>query len=600
MSGIAGFIGPGADEAARGWLAGDRPRSAESWSDADAAFVVTGGSGGSIVERHGLVFVGEIRLDNRDEIAARIPMPRSSEPDDDLGLVADAWRAWGEDALPDLVGDFSLAIWDQRSRRLWLARDFPGVRPLFWYRSATWFAFASTPAQLLTCRPVPRRPNVSAISRYLLSVDLAHEESYFEGVAPVVPGHVVRLTGQTAERRAFYSLSSVAPLDGVTDEDAEQAFRDVFLTAVRCRAADARPVAAELSGGLDSATVVGAMVESGMPPHRAYSVDFAEGGRDPVFADSVASRWGIERVVVSEAWWSDRDLVRARCGDPSSPLTIDGPVFQGGLHATASDDGVEVLLTGVDGDASVGHGLRHLADLLVGGRYRRLQQESSELARRLGVSTPAVLRSSAVGELLPAGAIDLVRRVRGRADTLPVLLAAPLRRDLGLDPGRRWRWPPLERPLVRSRQIQLLQDRSVSEFLEVLDASARRTGVELRHPYYDRRLIELCVSLPGDQKLRAGTTRSIQRRALRGLAPDGVLARPDKGGLGPDLYGRIVASLRDRHPSVVGTLPRSEPFIDLDAYRGILDRSDRSAVAAAMVWGAVRLEWWLEAWDLAG
>ena len=136
----------------------------------------------------------------------------------------------------------------------------------------------------------------------------------------------------------------------------------------------------------------------------------------------------------------------------------------------------------------------------------------------------------------------------------------------------------------------------MAEFLETLDIASRKVGLDLRHPFYDRRLIEYCVALPGSYKLHDGWTRAVQRAALADYLPASVQARTDKGGVGPGFYG-LIASQEWAEIGRFQSGGQLNDLVDGAAVRkAYTDAShDQSSPAAAQLFGLLRLEWWLQA-----
>jgi asparagine synthase (glutamine-hydrolysing) len=209
-----------------------------------------------------------------------------------------------------------------------------------------------------------------------------------------------------------------------------------------------------------------------------------------------------------------------------------------------------------------------------------------------------VLRSRALAPILPEEVLGAYRRLRWgsgvvRSDTR--LVRKPLARDL-VKPALGRRSEPA-RHTLRALQIENLEDETVPAFLEQLDAGAARAGLELRHPFYDRRLVEFCVALPSDVRLRDGWTRWIQREALRGIVPDPILWLPEKVSLGGSLYTAIV---RAHWPELKNLVATGGGLAASYLHRGALIEAFRRAsqgepYGLSDLFGALRLHWWLQA-----
>ena len=207
------------------------------------------GSGGRYV------LVADVRLDNRDELteALRIPAPQARGLCDAAILLA-AIERWDESCLERLVGDYAFALWDGARRRLLLARDPLGQRPLHYHRGNKFFAFASMPKGLHALAEVPYAPDEDRIAEFLALMPETGTQSFFRGIERVESGHVVTVTptGLAARRHWQPSRRSVALR---RPEEYSEALRDLLDQAVQCRLRGAENVGAQLSGGFDSAAV---------------------------------------------------------------------------------------------------------------------------------------------------------------------------------------------------------------------------------------------------------------------------------------------------------------------------------------------------------
>ena len=258
----------------------------------------------------------------------------------------------------------------------------------------------------------------------------------------------------------------------------------------------------------------------------------------------------------------------------------------------AADDGMPVLLHGFGGDSVVSHGLAYLAELLGSGRVVRAAAEAQALGRHHTTGGRRFIQNYAVGPFVPDAAQRAMHRAR-RRPTLrqPDLLRPEVARRFGLD-------GPLSRVRPRSARADHVADLAAGIHSHVLEASHRVdavVGVERRYPFFDRPLVELCLSLPGDQKLRNGWTRSIMRRALADILPTEVLQRPGKGNLAPGFRRALATTDRAALDAVVARPGALEEWIDPRTLTGMWQRckeggSDRDWFA---LWRAAVAGRWL-------
>jgi asparagine synthase (glutamine-hydrolysing) len=230
------------------------------------------------------VLVADVRLDNRDELteALRIPAPQAHGLCDAAILLA-AIERWNEACLERLVGDYAFVLWDGAFRRLLLARDPLGQRPLHYHRGNTFFAFASMPKGLHALAEVPYAPDEDRIAEFLALIPEAGTQSFFRGIERVEPGHTLAITPTSFVARRHWQPSR-RPTALRQPEQYSEALRGLLDQAVQCRLRGAENVGAELSAGFDSAAVAATAARLLAPSGRrvvAFTAVPREGYNEP-------------------------------------------------------------------------------------------------------------------------------------------------------------------------------------------------------------------------------------------------------------------------------------------------------------------------------
>ena len=532
-----------------------RPRRSRVWAEGCVAV----GPPLGLDPAHEVVLTGNVLLTNRPALVAELGLTSAVPPDDAVVLLA-AYRRWGERVAERLDGDFAFALWDARRRRLLCARDALGVEPLYYHLGPRTLAFGSDAAALLTLSDVPRRLDEGALAGYLAASFTDRVSTGYRDISRLAPGEVLLVDADRATFRTYWSPDATTELRCAGDAEYEAVFREAITAAVAARLGDGA-VGVSLSGGLDSTALACIAGGLGPPSLRAYSA---------VFGDDAASD---ERPWVSAAVKQSGAVARACDPAATSPLADwAGASWRGVMPAcnpqisvcrvtleAAAADAVPVVLHGFGGDSTVSHGLAYLAELVGTGRVVRAAAETEALHRHYGMTRRRVVRAYAIAPFVPAAARTAWRRARRRA---PVAPAGPLR-------------PAVARRLAaagdggagnaRTARGDHAADVGAAIHAHVLEASHRVdavTGVQRRYPFFDRRLVELCLSLPGDQKLRDGWTRSIMRRALTGVLPEEVRRRSGKGNLGPPFIRALGSTDRPVLEAVAARPGALEEWVD--------------------------------------
>lgn len=477
------------------------------------------------------------RLDNREELIARYGM-RASASDGEL-LVAALSRD-GSTGLRHCVGDFVLASWDRVARRLWLARDALGHRPMYYVRDAhrvTW----STDFRSLRDGPArTARPNPGFLAEYMSGGIVSRDETVFDQIRRVPPARVISFTPDQAPPvvTEYWTASSSLPLRRSDDELIAE-FRHRLETAVRACMRANGPLAAELSGGLDSSSIVALATAFGGVAPATYSMVFPgtpfaldgevldESAHIDVMVSAVGATsrrhdprvtmhndvWRVMRTHGDLADWPNADLVR-------------WPMARG-----AAADGHRVLVTGLGGDQWLTGSVARLPGLICKGRLLEAGRFLRSAYGPHGLeSLPGPLVSRVAAAALPRWAKRLFRAVRP-AQPWPDWLCASFISDTDLI--SRLRALPSRVPAVSDPVLQDSLTRLASGEEVLAREHAFRTGndagVEIRHPFFDRRVVEFVLGLPDDLRFRDGQTRYILRQAMGRRLPPSIASRHDKG-----------------------------------------------------------------------
>ena len=552
----------------------------------------------------GLVLTGEIRLDNRQELRARLALSVRL-PASDAELVLGAYRRWGEDCAERLAGDFAFALWDGQRRSVFCARDGFGVMPFYYALSPGRFCFAADPAAVLRAAGVRREVDPAAVVAYLHGSYDDAASTLYRDVFRLPPGHALVVGPARRRRWRHWRLESVPELRLPTDADYEEAFRAELTRAVEARLAPGG-VGVSLSGGLDSSSVT-CLAQRAYEGGRvaAISAVFDEEPRsdERAYAAAAVAHAGAEGLHCHPEWASPlADWAGAPWRGPAPSCDFHVAVSRAIVERARAAE-VTVLLSGFGGDSVVSWGLGYLAELVRQGRLVRVVAEARALGGRHGRAVWPLMRRYGLSPFVP----EAVRRARGRVRG-PAAQEVPVRRDvlaaLGFDnrlaaagsaEGRRARSD-------RDSHLHELAHGHIPWALEGSWAVDGAVGVERRYPFLDRRLAELCVSVPGDQKLRDGWTRSLPRRAMRGIVPDAVLQRPGKGDLTPGFLGGLLGADRPALEALVSGPLAVDEWVDRAALSALWQRclaEPRPADGFAL-WRVAVLERWLHHHGLAG
>ena len=545
-----------------------------------------------------LVFNGEIYnfQDLRQDLVANGHVFRSNS---DSEVIVHLYEELGDRAIDRLDGMFALALWDERQRRLLLARDRTGKKPLFTYTNADRVVFASEPKALLGHPDLNIEVDAEAIPYHFLYGYVPHPETIYKGVRHVEPGTVVTFDrqGQQAARR-YWQLTYPETPSEVPRAEAAKRVRELVTAAVQRRLVSDVPLGAFLSGGLDSTIIVGVMSQLLKEPVRTFSLGF-EGDSDfdeTAIARATAARFGT-RHTEFKVKPSAIDLLDTLVYHHDGPFA-DSSAIPTYLVSKLTREHVTVAMTGDGGDEVFAGYLRFGAALAADRVPQWAGQAGATLLsflptprneRQLVARGRRFMRAARLPrqERLVAWAgvfYDDLGQLLGLGGG-PVIDACHHIRDLGGVAGA----SPLNQLLAANFHSYLHDD-----LLVKADRMSMANSLEARAPFLDRDLMEYVAALPDHYKLDGRTTKAILREAFADLVPAQV-QQGAKKGFGVPLDAWFRGELRDRlSDTVLASSAKLRAYVD-QAYvqQLVTEHLDRKANHGHRLWTLLTFERWL-------
>jgi asparagine synthase (glutamine-hydrolysing) len=466
----------------------------------------------------------------------------------DTEMVPHLWEDYQDEMFTHLRGQFALALWDERTRELILARDRFGICPLYWTRQGDWLLFASEIKALLASGMVPAHPDPRGLAHIFTFFALPGPATCFEGVQCLLPGRYlhIRLARSAGavpqarvQERVYWEIDFPDQGEEEAGQDPQQLadeFEEVLLGSVERRLRADVPVVAYLSGGVDSSTVVALASHIRGQPIPTFTIRI----KDPRFDETsraalVARRVGTEPVVVEcgpeEVLAAYPSVIKAAEGPVIEPATAALLLLARAVHG----HGYKVALTGEGADEWLAgypwykvHRLLGLLDVIPG-------LPLSQFARR------ALLRMSGAPQFpwaLMRRSQDAVGGHNAWLDMYGMMGMARLRflsrqmhetlgdycpyEDLGLNQDRLRRWHPLHRALYVGARVLLpgllLSGRG--------DRVAMHSSVETRYPFLDEEVFGFLARLHPRWKLYGFRDKHLLRLLADGWLPAAVARRP--------------------------------------------------------------------------
>lgn len=524
--------------------------------------------------------VSDARIDNRgDLLQAFGTSDIESEEVSDPMLIMSAYRKWGIDCARHIVGDFAFALWDSKAKILFCARDALGVRPLFYAFDGKRFAFASFMRQLATLPNVDRSLDDDFVADFLARGDCPSERAVYRGMKPVRAGHLVVIERGMLKDITYWDFDPRKTIRYKEDAQYEEHFRGIFSNAVKVRLPAKGPVAADLSGGLDSSSIVCMAQEiyrTSQAPAKKLAVytDIFESRkvRETKWADLVINKYmlaSIRRPADPNLFASDFDPILDSWDQPT--LKVLGLPEIRGKGKALSDRGIRVLLSGIGGDQALLSSVDpcHLADLLRHLHWKELLRETLRWQKCLSQPVSSVLLEYGCKPIFHPNAMWALRK---SSEGLVPWIAASFERNFhvrarmlhrgGFLPRRFW-------SVAQQRHYLGIMRTSAA----LVEGPMMKAPVEIRYPYLDRQLTEFALAIPLEQKIRPEETRSILRRSLRGILPEPIRIRKSKGWFGEAIFLKLARERLRLDKWVRTSRAAAYGYIDPVEFSRALDRA---------------------------
>ena len=481
-----------------------------------------------------LAITADARIDNRKDLAIELNIGDNEDISDSY-FILKSYEKWGENCPKHLLGDFVFAIWDNNENKLFCARDHMGVKPFYYYLNKNIFIFSTEIKALFTLSEVPRDLNEKKLALYLNRDILDKELTFYKDIKSLPGAYSLKITRENVEKEIYWKLDPNLTLKMDTEEDYANAFREIFSEAVKCRLRSHYPIGFELSGGLDSSSIVCMAKKILKKTDKNLKINTFSRVYDKI-PESDESFY-IQKVI-------DTGNINPTFlnGDELSPLidieTIlwhqDQPFFSPNMTAQINsykkmnDVGIRILLSGEGGDEIVSSLGYYLRELLLNFDLRKFVQELNGNSNKFDEDKYKIFINEIVFPSTPYFIKKLLRKLFNK--NLNILNEDFLKKlDLGTEKNifldhlgkldtKEYHYFSINNPLSQT-------------IFGIIDRSASISNIEERFPFYDKRIVEFCYSLPIEMKINYGWERYIMRLAMQDILPSEIQWRKQKSNL---------------------------------------------------------------------
>ncbi|WP_319480715.1 asparagine synthase (glutamine-hydrolyzing) [uncultured Draconibacterium sp.] len=497
-----------------------------------------------------IVFNGEIfnYIELRNELKSKGHFFRTQS---DTEVIIHLYEEFGEDCLSKLNGQFAFSIWDNHKKELFLARDRIGIRPLFYYNSANLFVYGSEIKAIFEHPKVNRKISVNGLAETFTFWTTISPNTIFEDIKECPPGHFIKYKNGQIRIEKYWDLDFATEGNYYQGnfEEAKAEFDELFRDSIKIRLRADVPVAAYLSGGIDSSATTAYIKEIRPDILRTFSIGFTESEFDESHYQKLASEYfktehtghkctthEVGKNFPKVIWHSEIPLLRT---SPSPMYSLSNKVRENNIKVVITGEGADELLAGYN--IFKENKIRHFWSKYPDSKIRPLLlKKLYPYIPSLQNANPNVLRMFFAYKLTETDSPIYSHLLRWKNSSNIIRHFHP---DI-LDKLSSFNPNSIILKKLNGK-INHLDSLAKAQYIEttvflagyLLSSQGDRMGmansVEGRYPFLDHRIIEFCASLPPEFKLKGLNEKVLLKSVMKGRLPDEILKRPKQAYRAP-------------------------------------------------------------------
>lgn len=486
----------------------------------------------------GLVITADARVDNRAELAPHLGLEDVKNIPDSL-FILKSYIKWGEKCPEKLLGDFAFAIWDKENEQLFCARDHMGVKPFYYYLSDSSFFFSTELKAILTIPEVSSAINDEKIAFHLMKI---YDKNYtfYKDIFSLTAAHSITINKDKFKLIEFWKINPDSHIILDSEEEYLNAFREIFIDSVNCRLRSAFPVGFQLSGGLDSSSIVSTakLIYDSLNSQKeiqtfSFIFDDLKNCDESNFIKHVVDLGNINPVYVKADQIDPLENLETILWHNDQPFFSPTVSLMFKLYKKMCERSIRVSMSGLDGDSVISYGQNYLKELATTLQWRKLSNEIKEFSKHQDISSFQIFKSQIVSKLIPHYIKNLFS---------PNNDAHILNKNFSIKINAQHYLKTLKLiPRIKANSSKkyhhyILEPFTHQHALEMEDKLNAIFSIEPRYPFYDKRLIEFCYAIPTEMKFKSGWNRYILRKSMENILPPEVQWRVKKTDLKPFFY----------------------------------------------------------------
>ena len=517
----------------------------------------------------------------------------------DTEVIIHLYEEYGEKCVEQLRGMFAFAIWNENERKLILARDRLGQKPLHYYYDGEKFLFASEIKSILAYDTIKREMDFEAFDEYFTFGFISAPRSIYKNIRKVVPGNLLIFQNGRINQYPYWRLSFENNISHLEEEEIVAQLLAILEESVKIRMIADVPIGALLSGGIDSSTIVAMMTRNSSKPIKTFSIGFSEEDFDEThYARIVAQRFGTDHYecIVKPDFMSIIDEIVWQFDEPFG----DDSALPTYYVSKITREKVTVALSGDGGDEVFGGYpmyLRAIADL----EYDKYPSPIKKIAKLMAYAYPRFLpKGRQLHKLASCDTDRFIERCfvfdpNSKNALYSKQVKAELQKTDASEFKRHFFKDVHNQDFVTQRQYNDLMHYLPDDILAKVDRMSMLNSLETRSPFLDHKLIEFTASIPSNLKIHNGNTKYILKKSLEGILPKEILTRGKKGFGVPIKYWFSNELYPYCHEILSSQIFRKRGFFNQAAIEFLLKRQKNSGRGSRKLWLLICFELWCRA-----
>jgi len=479
------------------------------------------------------VLLNQVKTYNNESLQSRLGL-RGLDMLDDV-LLCQAYSEFGKDLPLMMDGDFAFVLFDTQNNSYFCARDPLGIKAFYFTKINESYHFSSDIGDLLTLPSVTKKPNLRAMRTMIHNLrTVDYRETMYEGIYRLPPGHFMHIKDGQEQMERYWYPEKIEANYSISEEEAAKKLKALLSKAVDKRIDSLEETAFEVSGGLDSSSVVSLLAQSvSASAIDSYSMDFSYMKCDEnEYIDALLKKYPLHHQKIVSGTLDYQEVYSFKhlySMSPNWPITLTFAMLLPMLEQMKRD-GKKVVISGQGGDHLFTGTPYVFYDLFRRFKFLTLYEELK------GYKKPwSVFKVYVVRPLLGEKTTRLVKSLLGKKNAeLPpknVDEIIDLSQTVGIkDP-------------VHKDALDMVTSAAHSTIMDgnIFHSAENTFGIEYRHPFFDKELVEFALSLPPEMKYKGGTIKWILRKAMDGILPDKIRDRTDKAEFSELLIQQIDA-----------------------------------------------------------